>query len=88
MTDNTQRENNLIKSYIIIEAALLVLIKTVQIMHAGRIINVCMFTAIAVNTVVTAYYYLRCSRKLEDRHDNPIAYGLFATFLRISLPLY
>ena len=80
MTDNTQRENNLLRWYMIIEAALLVLIKTVQSMHAGRVINVCMFAAIAVNTAVTAYYYLRCSRKLEDRRANLIAYGLFATF--------
>ncbi|MBR2706833.1 MAG: hypothetical protein IKE74_06260 [Mogibacterium sp.] len=81
MTGNTQRENNLIRAYIIISATLLVLIKTVQIMHAGRVINVCMFTAIAVNTAVTAYFYLRCGRTIEDRNSNLIAYGLFATFV-------
>lgn len=82
MTDNTQRDRKLIKAYIIITVALLVLIKTVQIMNAGTVSrHVCMFTTIAVNTAVTAYFYLLYGRKIEDRHSNLIAYGLFATFI-------
>ena len=81
MTVNNNREKLLIRAYIIIGIAFLILIKTVQIMHAGRTINWCMYAAIAVNTAMALYYYLRFGRNLRDRHVNLIAFGLFATFV-------
>lgn len=80
MDGNSSREKQLIRVYIIIGIAFLILIKILQIRHAGRTINWCMYSAIAVNTALALYYYLRFGRKLKDKHVNLIAYGLFATF--------
>ena len=80
MKRNGPGEKNLIRAYVIISIALLVLIKTLQIMHKGRLINWSMYAAITVNTALALYYYLRYGRKLEDKHVNLIAFGLFATF--------
>ena len=80
MTESNNREKLLIRAYIIIGIAFLILIKYLQIIHAGRTINRCMYAAIAVNTALALYYYLRFGRKLKDKHVNLIAFGLFATF--------
>lgn len=75
----SKAEENWIKVYIVIEAVLLIAIKSLQSVHAGRTINYVMYAAIVMNSVVAAYYYFRYGRSLKDKHPNLIALALLMT---------
>lgn len=64
--------------YVIIEAIMLIIIKKTENQgHPGiDIDNIFMFLAIAVNTLVVLYYYLRFGAKRKDQHENLVILAL------------
>ena len=71
-------ENFLICLYVIVEAILLIIIKKTELQgHPGiDIDNIFMFFAIAVNTLIALYYYLKYGDKRKDRHENLVILAL------------
>lgn len=77
---NTDAEKTLIKAYIVVEAVILIVIQAAVLMRSEHQ-PLYMYSAIVVNTAMTAYFYARYGRSLRDRHDNLIAYALFMTLV-------
>ncbi len=77
---NTDAEKTLIKAYIVVEAVILIVIQAAVLMRSEHQ-TLYMYSAIVVNTAMTAYFYARYGRSLRDRHDNLIAYALFMTLV-------
>lgn len=75
---NTETEKTLIKAYIAAEAVILVVIQTAVLMRSAHL-SAYMYSAIVVNTAVTAYFYAVYGRTVRCRRVNLIAYALFMT---------